>query len=71
MQDELALVKEELRPLRQQLREAAAKQERNDRLLDALEHERELQRNRCFWKRSMPSSSRHKLQVSSLFSQPV
>ena len=39
LQDELALVKEELRPLRQQLREAAAKQERNDRLLSALEHE--------------------------------
>ena len=37
MQDELALVREELRPLRQQRREELAKQERDDRLLDALD----------------------------------
>ncbi len=37
MQDELALVREELRPLRQQRREELAKQERDGRLLDALD----------------------------------
>ena len=39
MQDELALVREDLRPLRQQRREEAAKQQQNDRLLNTLDED--------------------------------
>ena len=69
MQDELALVREDLRTLRQQRRGEAAKPQQNDRLFDTLDED--IHQLAAKEKLLMEMHAKHTLQVSSLSSQPV
>ena len=72
MQDELTLVRQELRNLRQQRLQEGAKQQPNEKLLYIMDANfRQLAASEERLMESMPSGSRHTLQVSSLSSQPV